>query len=71
LSNRLSPREVEVLRLVTSGKKNKEIGSTLFLSEVGVKSHLINIYKKLHAQSRTDAIIKAHKLGYLNLMECK
>ena len=71
LSNKLSSRELEILRLVALGRKDREIGVGLFISEVGVKSHLQNIYKKLHALNRTDAVVKAHKQGYFDLMECK
>jgi len=71
LSNKLSPREVEIIRLVACGKRNSEIGVTLFLSEVGVKSHLVNIFKKLHASNRTDAVVKAHQQRYINIMESR
>lgn len=71
MGNRLTPREVEILNLVARGRKNREIALELFMSEVGAKSHLVNILKKLRARNRTDAVVKAHKLGYLNLMECK
>jgi len=71
LSNKLSPRQVEILHQVARGLKDREIALKLYLSVGGVKSHLQNIFKSLHAQNRTDAIVKAHKEGYLNLMRVK
>jgi len=71
MSNTLTLREVEILRQIALGKKNKEIGLELFFSEEGAKSHLVNIFRKLKASCRTDAVVKAHKEGYINLMECK
>ncbi len=51
----LSERELEVLRLVASGKSNREIASTLVISEHTVARHLQNIYAKLGISSRTAA----------------
>jgi ATP/maltotriose-dependent transcriptional regulator MalT len=54
-SHGLSERELEVLRLVASGKSNREIASTLVISEHTVARHLQNIYAKLGLSSRTAA----------------
>ena len=51
----LSPREVEVLRLVAAGKSNREIAATLTISEHTVARHLQNIFAKLGVSSRTAA----------------
>ena len=51
----LSPRELEVLRLVASGKSNREIASTLVISEHTVARHLQNIFRKLGVSSRAAA----------------
>jgi DNA-binding NarL/FixJ family response regulator len=51
----LSERELEVLRLVASGKSNREIASTLVISEHTVARHVQNIYAKLGLSSRTAA----------------
>jgi DNA-binding NarL/FixJ family response regulator len=59
----LSPREIEVLRLVADGHSNREIGRTLFLSETTVKSHLVHIYTKLGVKSRTSAVARARERG--------
>ncbi len=61
----LTPRELEVLKLVASGSSNREIGQTLLLSEATVKSHLVHIYDKLGVRSRTSAVAAARKQGVL------
>ncbi len=60
----LSERELEVLRLVASGKSNREVAATLVISEHTVARHLQNIYAKLRVSSRTAATAFAfeHKL---------
>lgn len=59
----LTPREVEVLRLVVAGYSNQAIGEKLVISLWTVKSHLTHIYRKLDVASRTQAIAHARKLG--------
>jgi LuxR family maltose regulon positive regulatory protein len=61
----LSERELEILRLVASGMSNKTIMEQLYISLSTVKTHLRNIYSKLDAHSRTEAIAKANKLRLL------
>ncbi|MFI7668843.1 response regulator [Nocardia sp. NPDC049526] len=61
----LSPREIEVLRLVADGSSNREIAKELFLSETTVKSHLVHIYAKLGVRSRTSAVARAREQGTL------
>jgi DNA-binding NarL/FixJ family response regulator len=51
----LTPRELEVLRLVAAGKSNREIAAELVVSEHTVARHLQNIYAKLRVSSRTAA----------------
>lgn len=53
--DRLTAREVEVLRLVAAGRTNPQIATTLFLSEKTVARHLSNIFGKIHVSSRTAA----------------
>lgn len=55
----LSPRELDVLRLVAQARSNAQIAGELYISEGTVKRHLTNIYAKLDAVSRVDAIRKA------------
>lgn len=61
----LSGRELEVLRLVAAGRSNQEIAQALIVSPNTVKTHLKNIYAKLGAGSRTQAIARARELGLL------
>ena len=55
----LTEREHEVLTFLKQGLKYQEIADQIFLSYEGVHSHIKNIYKKLHVNSRTQAILKA------------
>ena len=59
----LTAREVEVLRLVATGKSNQEIADALFLSNKTVARHLSNIFTKIDVQSRTAAAAYAHQHG--------
>jgi two-component system NarL family response regulator len=63
----LTAREMSVLRLVTSGKANKEIAEDLFISEGTVKIHLTHIFEKLAVVSRTEAMALAVKRGMVRL----
>ena len=65
--SKLTPREIEVLRLVADGKANKEIGALLSLTEVTVKSHVKNILGKLGVNDRTHAVTMALKRGIIDL----
>ena len=59
----LTPREEEVLCLLTKGSTNKEIAQDLFISEKTVKSHLNSIFKKINVSRRLQAILYAIKQG--------
>ncbi len=61
----VSAREVEVLASVAQGLSNREIAAALFISEVTVKSHLTRIFRKLDANSRTQAVARARELHLL------
>ena len=63
----LTPREIDVLRLVTGGKANKEIAAQLSLTEETVKSHVRNILAKLGANDRTHAVAIGLKRGIIDL----
>lgn len=54
----LSEREVEIINQLSSGFRYKEIADKLNISQATVRTHIQNIYKKLHVQSRTDALNK-------------
>ena len=60
-SHGLSPRELEVLRLVAGGATNKAIAASLFLSERTVERHLSNIFSKLRVPSRAAATAYAYE----------
>jgi LuxR family transcriptional regulator, maltose regulon positive regulatory protein len=61
----LTERELEVLRLIASGKSNRRIATELFVSVGTVKTHINNIYRKLDAHSRTQALARARELKLL------
>ncbi len=63
----LTEREIEVLRLVTKGLSNKEIGEELILSARTVQGHLRSIFNKLQVGSRTEAVFQALKEGWVTL----
>ncbi len=63
----LSERELEVLRLAARGLTNKAIAAQLKVSDRTVQGHLASIYGKLAVASRTEAVTKALKLGWLVL----
>jgi DNA-binding NarL/FixJ family response regulator len=59
----LSPRELEILALLSEGITNKEIAVRLGISSETVRTHLGHIYEKLHVQGRTEAVTKYLKAG--------
>jgi two-component system, NarL family, response regulator LiaR len=65
----LTERELGVLRLAGSGLSNKEIASRLDLSARTVQAHLAHIFVKLGVASRTEAVIRALREGWINLGE--
>jgi DNA-binding CsgD family transcriptional regulator len=65
LDEPLSERELEVLALLASGKTNSEVARDLFVSVGTVKSHTGNIYRKLGAKNRTEALARARDLDLL------
>jgi len=63
----LTERELEVLRLMASGKSNRAIGTALFISEGTVKTHVNNILSKLGVGDRTEAVTTALRRGLVEL----
>lgn len=66
LNDMLTPRELDVVRLMVQGKSNKEIATDLNLSETTVKTHVANILMKLNVSSRSQAILEALKRGIVH-----
>jgi DNA-binding NarL/FixJ family response regulator len=64
---KLSPREMDVLRLLPTPVTYREIGVKLFISEETVRSHVKNILVKLGQPNRTQAVVTAVKLGLITL----
>ena len=64
---KLSSREIEVLKLVSVGMFNKEIGKKLDISERTVKNHMSNIFKKIECTDRTQAAVFAIRNGLVNV----
>ena len=67
VGEKLTHREVEILRLAAKGMSNKDIAHELFLSLRTVKAHFTNIFNKMGCGCRTDAIIKGLREGYITL----
>jgi two-component system, NarL family, response regulator LiaR len=65
----LTDREAEVLRLLARGKANKQIASSLYVSEKTVKAHVSSILMKLGVQSRTQAALYAVRTGLVSIDE--
>lgn len=63
----LTGRELEVLKLIVSGKSNKEIGRDLFISEATVKTHINSLLSKLGVSDRTQAATTALQRGIVHL----
>jgi NarL family two-component system response regulator LiaR len=63
ISEDLTPREIEVLRLLAQGMSNAELANALYISEKTVKTHVSNILGKLNLNDRTQAAIYAYKHG--------
>jgi DNA-binding CsgD family transcriptional regulator len=59
----LTPRELEVLRLVASGKSNREVAAELVISERTARTHVSNVLRKIGVNSRTQAAVLAVREG--------
>lgn len=64
---KLTPREQEILKLVAKGLSNKKIASDLNLGPRTIKSHLVDVFNKLKAGSRTEAVIIGMRAGLIKL----
>lgn len=66
-SERLTARELDVLRLLAQGQRNREIADSLGLAEPTVKIHVNNVLRKLQVKDRTEAAMVALKRGIIHL----
>lgn len=62
-ADELTPREVEVLRLIAKGHNNQEIARLLFVSEATVKTHINNLFSKIDVRDRAQAVSYAYQHG--------
>lgn len=67
LDHHLTTREREVLGLMATGMTNPQIAARLVIAAGTVKTHTLNIYRKLEVGNRTQAILRAHQLGLLGI----
>lgn len=65
--NPLTSRELDILKGMAQGHRNKEIGKTLCISDQTVKNHITNILRKFHACDRTEAVMIAIREGWIRL----
>jgi DNA-binding NarL/FixJ family response regulator len=65
----LTPRELDVLREVALGRSNREIGTTLGVTDETVKTHVARVLAKLQVENRAQAIVQALKRGLVTLEE--
>jgi DNA-binding NarL/FixJ family response regulator len=63
----LTPREIDVLKLIAAGNANKEIADQLSIGEASVKSHVTNVLSKLDAKDRAHAVTIGLKRGIIDL----
>lgn len=63
----ISKREIEVLQLIAEGASTPEVGERLYISVKTVKNHLASIYQKLDSRDRTQAVVRAVKMGIIRL----
>jgi DNA-binding NarL/FixJ family response regulator len=64
---KLTLRELEILKLIAKGISNKEIAVELNISSRTVKSHMVDIFRKLDVSSRTAAVITSLRIGFINV----
>ncbi|MER3453312.1 MAG: DNA-binding response regulator, partial [Acidimicrobiia bacterium] len=63
----ITKREVEVLQLIADGLSTTEVAGRLYISVKTVKNHLASIYQKLDSRDRTQAVVRAVRLGIIHL----
>ena len=68
---RPTPREMQVLKLLTRGFTNKAIAAQMKISERTVQGHIASLFDKLGVSSRTEAVVRAAQLGWVSLEQTK
>ena len=68
---RPTPREMQVLKLLTRGFTNKSIAAQMKISERTVQGHIASLFDKLNVSSRTEAVVRAAQLGWVSLEQTK
>ena len=68
---RPTPREMQVLKLLTRGFTNKAIAAQMKISERTVQGHIASLFDKLDASSRTEAVVRAAQLGWVSLEQTR
>src|SRR5207302_5771203 len=63
----ISKREEEVLQLIAEGASTTEVAAKLFISVKTVKNHLASVYQKLDSRDRTQAVLRAVRMGIIHL----
>ncbi|WP_246468137.1 response regulator transcription factor [Streptosporangium album] len=63
----MTRREAEVLRLIAQGRSNAEISTALFISEATVKTHIDNLFAKIGARDRAQAVTYAYRRGIADI----
>ncbi len=66
IAKSLSERELDILRLIATGRSNQEIADILVIAMSTVKSHINSIYGKLGTNRRTQAVVIARDMGFLS-----
>jgi DNA-binding NarL/FixJ family response regulator len=68
-ASKLTPREMEVLRLMANGSRNEEIAESLFVTVQTVKNHIRNIFRKLEVETRVEAVLYAINQGLVTVTD--
>ncbi|MEB3101391.1 response regulator [Ferviditalea candida] len=61
----LNPRDLDILRLMAEGLTNREIGEKMFLSENTIKTHVLDIFRRIGVKNRIEAVVTAYRQGIL------
>ena len=71
MQDKLTNRELDVLRLMARGRRNEEIAAELVVTEQTVKNHVTNIFRKLDVETRVEAVLYALRAGLVSLETIK